>query len=307
MASPKPDRARREPPRAKTGLWATLGAWVRAARPLAQANMAAPIAVGVAYAAGMGAPVEGWMLATCAAFSVLDHLFIVFANDYADRHTDTLERTLFSGGSGVLVEGALKPASVRRAALLSAGGLLWLGAWTLERRPLLLIAAVAALALLQLYSYRPARLSFRGGGELLQGLGLGVVLPFVGDYVVRADASGPSALFLPMFLWGVAGNITTAIPDVDADRAAQKRTLAVTLGEARARLLGTGLLLASVGSALWMFREVLASGRLVALAATCVPLLSLARYRSRFAYAFVQGGVLMLFAATLAFSLGSAR
>jgi 1,4-dihydroxy-2-naphthoate octaprenyltransferase len=86
------------------------------------------------------------------------------------------------------------------------------------------------------YSFPPLRLSYRGGGELLQGLGCGVVLPLVGYYLQAGTlGSFPLAVLFPSFLLAAAGNVTTALPDHPADRAADKRTYPVRLGQLTAR------------------------------------------------------------------------
>ncbi|MCA9573908.1 MAG: prenyltransferase [Polyangiales bacterium] len=277
--------------------------WLRAARPLAQANIALPIAVGVAAGVGEGARLEAWALAACAAFSVLDQLAIVFANDYADRDTDTTTRTLLSGGSGVLVDGSLTPASVGRAALAAALGLLSLGAALAPRRPLAWVGSVMALALLQLYSFAPARLSHRGHGEWLQGLGIGVVLPWVGYYLVTGEPRAPLDVLLPMVLFGVAGNITTAMPDLEGDRAVGKRSLPVRVGEARARAWGVVTFLCAVALASALGAARFTADEQSLLAVSVVPLLAHLRFRTRLGYALVQGTAMTLWLVAFAWGL----
>ncbi|MBP7682304.1 MAG: prenyltransferase [Deltaproteobacteria bacterium] len=277
-------------------------AWLRAARPHAQANIALPIALGVAAAVGTGAALEGWMLAACAAFSVLDQLFIVFANDYADRHTDSAARTWVSGGSGVLVDGSLSPAHVRRAALAHLVGLLVLALVLVTRRPWMIAASLSAIVLMQLYSYAPVRLSHRGGGEWLQGAGIGLVLPWVGFYLVTGDPRAPLAILLPMVLFGVAGNISTAVPDLAADRAVGKRTLPVVVGDTRARIAGVFFLLCAMVLAAWLARGELSPMAQGLMASAALPWLLHLGLRAPLAYALIQGVSMTLW--LLAFAWG---
>lgn len=237
-----------------------IAALVRATRPLAHANIAPPILYGqaLAFAATGSFSLEG--LAIAHGFGVLDHLFIVLANDYADRHGDAKNRTFtpFSGGSRVLPEGALAPATIRTLALASALALL-LGSLALAAtHPLLPWLAAAAIALMLAYSYPPLRLSYRGGGEWLQALGVGVVLPLVGFHAQGGTLAGaPWLALLPTAAMGLAGNVLTALPDEPADRDAGKRTWAVRRGIARAQ------------------RELLALIAIaILLGAACVPLAS---------------------------------
>lgn len=215
-------------------------AWLQAARPLALANIALPIVFGAALAYADQRAFAGTALALALGFGVLDQLFIVFANDYADADADLQNKSfnLFSGGSRVIPDGKLSRDSVGRAALLMAASLLVLGAgagWLLQITAWFFLTP-AALGLLWAYSFRPLRLSYRGGGEWLQALGLGVVLPLVGYSAQSTALSDVSwASLLPAFLLGYAGNITTALPDEPADAAAGKHTYVVRAGGRRAR------------------------------------------------------------------------
>ncbi len=230
-------------------------AWFRAARPLAHANIAPPILLGVAFAHAMGFALDPVRLAFALAFGVLDHLFIVFANDYADRDADELHETptAFSGGSRVIQDGLLTPGQLRRAAWISAAGLLVLSgaaALVLEA-PFLPALAVAALVLLHAYSFPPLRLSYRGFGEVLQGVGVGIVLPLVGWTCMTSQlADVPVEALAPLFLLAFASNIITSLPDVHADRAANKLSWPVRRGERTARrdalvLTAIGVLIAT--------------------------------------------------------------
>lgn len=217
-----------------------LGAWIQAARPLAQVNIAVPLLLGEALGYAV-AGVWSWPLfALTHVAGVLDHLFIVFANDVADEEGDRANTTFneFSGGSRVLIDGKLEASSLRRAAAVV--GVLLVGvaattafAWS---RPLLLAAWGLGIALLWAYSFPPSRLSYRGYGEIAQGLGLGVVLPVIGFYAMTGSIDElPWQALLPMFAVGLAGNISTALPDAPADAACDKRTWPVRYGDRRAR------------------------------------------------------------------------
>lgn len=230
-------------------------AWLRAARPLAHANIAPPLILGQALAFALGHGFDPAMAVIAHGFGVLDHLFIVFANDVADRTADALNAapTPFSGGSRVLQERLLRPEQLALAALLAAlslAVLAVLAALALDR-PWLPLFALAAIVLLVAYSFPPLRLSYRGHGELLQGLGVGLVLPLLGFYLQsgRIDLT-PWPVFVPLVLFGVAGNVLTALPDAPADRLAAKASWPVRRGEARARrdalvFIAAGLALAT--------------------------------------------------------------
>jgi 1,4-dihydroxy-2-naphthoate octaprenyltransferase len=225
-----------------------------AIRPLAHANIAPPILYGQALAWATTGAFSLRALAVAQIFGLLDHAFIVLANDYADRDADAGNRTFnaLSGGSRAIPEGHLAPRTVLFGAIASAIALLSLGVASAGARPLLPWLAGIAVALLLAYSYPPLRLSYRGGGELLQGIGVGVVLPLVGFHAQQPDVARiPWLALLPTLVLGAAGNILTALPDEPADRAAHKRTWVVRRGIEQSRrelvlLVGLGIVLGGV-------------------------------------------------------------
>ena len=215
---------------------AALQHWWQASRPLAQVNIALPLLLGQAAAWHVERAFEPFWLGAGILWGVLDHAFIVYANDYADRDFDTLVRTPISGGSGVLAEGKLAPAQLRRAASVSVALLLgWSLALACLGRLWTPVYALFAFALLWLYSFGPARLSHRGGGELLQGVGIGVGLPSLGYYLQCGGFFAPLWVLLPGTVLGVGGNVLTSLPDLEVDQNAGKRTWSVRFGISNAR------------------------------------------------------------------------
>lgn len=229
-------------------------AWWQAARVPSQVYMYLPLLLGQALAWRATGQFSGWVTAGLLAYGTCQQLYTVFANDLADEAHDRLNPTptWLSGGSRVLLEGRVTPVALRRAALgmavlavLSVGILAWFSAvWGL------LPLALVGLLLLWAYSFPPLRLSYRGGGELLQVAGLGIVLPLMG----YAAAGGTMDAF-PWLVWGtllplqVALALATTLPDEAGDRLGHKHTLAVRWGGRRVRGLMLGLLGASL--ALW--------------------------------------------------------
>jgi 1,4-dihydroxy-2-naphthoate octaprenyltransferase len=253
--------------------------WVRAFRPLAHGNIAPPILLGQAFAACAGHPIDPGSVVLAHAFGLVDHAYIVFSNDLADHATDRDNdtHTPLSGGSRVVPDGLHTLASLRRAAIGAAVGLLVLTtlAAALAARPLAPLFAVAALVLLWAYSHPPLRLSYRGGGELLQGLGVGAVLPLWGFYAqVGSLESFPWLALAPLVLLHTIGNVITALPDTPSDTRADKRSWPVRVGERVARVhavLGLALALLGIG-----LLESTWSSPTRALAVVALPFLSLA-------------------------------
>lgn len=215
-------------------------AWVQASRPLAQANIAIPLLFGELLAFVECARLDMGLLIVAHLFGIFDQLFIVYANDLADeegdRDNDT--PTPFSGGSRVLVEGKLTRKALSRAAIFMAVAMLatCLVAATVLDRPAAPAAWALAVLMLWAYSYPPLRASYTGYGELLQGLGVGVLLPLLGFYLQCGDVRGfPWPALVPSFLLAVASNISTGLPDHGADDRVGKQTWSVRYGPERAR------------------------------------------------------------------------
>jgi 1,4-dihydroxy-2-naphthoate octaprenyltransferase len=138
----------------------------------------------------------------------------------------------------VIQEGKLEASALRKGAWLMLGAQLLLALWLGASNGLwwLPVLVLVGAALLWAYSFPPLRLSFRGQGELLQGLGVGVILPIIGFYGQAGEFTELPWLGLaPCFLLGYVGNLLTALPDYPGDRAANKRTYAVIRGQYEAR------------------------------------------------------------------------
>lgn len=223
--------------------------WIQAARPLAHVNILVPLILGHAAAWHVTGRFHwGWFTAAIG-WGIFDHLFVIFANDFADRDADTGVRTWLSGGSGVIPEGKLTPRQVEHAAQVSAILLLSYSCLlTIVGRTWTPLYGLAALLLMWLYSFRPVRASYRGGGEVLQGLGVGVGLPSLAYYLQTESLLAPGWVIWPAVLLGTCGNVLTSLPDVDADTKAEKRTWPVRHGVASARRFASaGIAFAALG------------------------------------------------------------
>ncbi|MGY8824767.1 MAG: prenyltransferase [Candidatus Latescibacterota bacterium] len=221
----------------------TLRTWLRATRPTAAINLLLPLALGQALAhqaTGMFSMLSCLFL---LLYGFAMQLYIVFLNDWADQRADELNDTptIFSGGSRVLVEKCLPPRALLYAGLGAALSIIALGLFCIFffGRPWALVLFATGLALLWAYSLPPLRLNYRGGGELLQALGVGLVLPIVGFYVQSghfpATTSSPLTSLLSAYLYlQLCAAIAFAVPDEDADRRAGKRTVATLFGTKKA-------------------------------------------------------------------------
>ena len=219
-----------------------LANWVNGARPRTLVASVAPVLVGTA-AAGRASL---WRTLAALVVGLGLQVGVNFANDYQDgtRGVDTDERL---GPPRLTSSGLASPRAVLVAALLSiavagVAGLALAVATTLWLIP---IGAVAMLAL-WLYS---------GGPRPYAALGLGEVMVFAFfGLMATAGTAYVQAGRIPAAAWWSAaamGFLAVAIleannvRDISTDRSAGKRTLAVRLGDQRARTLYRALIVAA--------------------------------------------------------------
>jgi 1,4-dihydroxy-2-naphthoate octaprenyltransferase len=177
-------------------------------------------------------------------------LMVQYANEYFDMDSDLLNahgRTLFSGGSGVLPSGRIKPKVAFFAARVCAAVAIFLTAFTVLRNPL--VSAIATLAILGgwFYSAPPLSLMGSGWGELSASIIVALLVPSVG-YIFQTQRLDPFILLvcLPLMLIHWAMIIAFELPDLVADTAVGKRTQTVRLGLHGAFILHTLLLLGAL-------------------------------------------------------------
>jgi 1,4-dihydroxy-2-naphthoate octaprenyltransferase len=211
--------------------------WLMAARPRTLPAAIAPVLVGMALA---GAEGEFRPLAFCAALvgSTFIQIGTNLSNDYSDarRGADTEERL---GPVRVTAGGLVPPRKVLVATWLAFGIAVAAGAYliALVGWELLAIGAASILAGV-LYTGGPRPYGYEGLGELFVFLFFGVVA-VTGSYYVQTEQLSWLAvgLSVPVGLLAAAILVVNNIRDIDTDRRAGKRTLAVRLGRDRARRL----------------------------------------------------------------------
>lgn len=216
--------------------------WLKAARLPSQTYIFLPLLLGEAIAVGQGVRFSLEMFVLVHLFGLCIQLYIVFANDYADRETDrrNLTFTPFSGGSRVLVDGDLEPNQLLMGAgILAVASVLVGGVISMASQAVLPVClAMTGVLLLWMYSFTPVRLSYRGGGELLQMIGVGIVLPLMGYSAFSGSVSDFPWAVLPIILpTQLACAVGTAVPDEPSDREDRKRTVPVLIGSIPARIL----------------------------------------------------------------------
>jgi 1,4-dihydroxy-2-naphthoate polyprenyltransferase len=223
-----------------------------AARPRTLPAAIAPVLVGTAAAIEHHGdlPRVGAFIAALIG-SIFIQIGTNLANDYSDakRGADTVDRL---GPVRVTAAGLVAPRSVLVATWLAFGIAVAAGIYLATVAGWVIIAVgVASIAAGVLYTGGPWPYGYAGLGELFVFLFFGLVA-VNGSYYVQLEELD----WLPFALSVSIGCLATAIlavnnvRDIDTDRRAGKRTLAVRIGRRPARLLYIGLVVLALFVAL---------------------------------------------------------
>ena len=202
----------------------------------------APVLVGTSLALG---PASSGALAFVAA--LLGAVFIQvgtnLSNDYSDarRGADTEDRL---GPVRVTAGGLVPPDQVLVATYVTFGLAVACGAYLVAVAGWALLAVGAASILAGvLYTGGPRPYGYEGLGELFVFLFFGVVA-VVGSYFVQVEQLPWQAFVcaVPVGLLASAILVVNNVRDLETDRRAGKRTLAVRLGRPRTRMLYVAML-----------------------------------------------------------------
>jgi 1,4-dihydroxy-2-naphthoate polyprenyltransferase len=208
-----------------------------AARPRTLPAAVAPVLVGTALAA-----TEGTFRPLTFVAAMLGAIFIQIgtnlSNDYSDarRGADTEDRL---GPVRVTAGGLVPPRQVLVATYVAFGLAVLAGAYLIATAGWeLLLIGVASILAGVLYTGGPRPYGYEGLGEVFVFLFFGVVA-VTGSYFAQVERLTWEAFLLavPVGLLASAILMVNNIRDLETDRRAGKRTLAVRLGRPRARVL----------------------------------------------------------------------
>jgi len=208
-----------------------------AARPRTLPAAVAPVLVGTALAATEGT--FKWLTFLAA---MLGALFIQvgtnLSNDYSDarRGADTEDRL---GPVRVTAGGLVPPRQVLVATYVAFGLAVLAGVYLIATAGWeLLLIGVASILAGVLYTGGPRPYGYEGLGEVFVFLFFGVVA-VTGSYFAQVERLTWEAFVLavPVGLLASAILVVNNVRDLETDRRAGKRTLAVRLGRSRARTL----------------------------------------------------------------------
>ena len=212
--------------------------WMAGARPKTLGASVAPVLVGTAVASRSG-PVIAWRAAAALVVAVALQIGVNYANDYSDgvRGVDAKRR----GPLRLTASGLVPPSAVKRAAFAAFGVASIAGialALAVDWRLILLGAACVLAA--ALYSGGPKPYASAGMGEVMVLIFFGFVATTGSAFVHQEELPGLAvAASVPVGLAACAILLTNNLRDIESDKVAGKRTLAVRVGASTARRLYT--------------------------------------------------------------------
>ena len=228
--------------------------WIDGARPRTLPAAIAPVLVGTSLIGRTDLPFQWINAALALLVSLLLQIGVNFANDYSDgiRGTDEVR----VGPVRLTASGLATPQAVKNAAFLMfflaavAGGILAL-------RTNLILIIVGAIAIVAAWGYTGTSkpYGYMGFGEISVFIFFGVVAT-MGSYFAQSEVVSGRALLvsIPMGALSCAILSINNLRDRPKDAEVGKRTVAVRLGDIRARALFASLLvLAHLASFIALF------------------------------------------------------
>lgn len=211
--------------------------WITGARIRTLPLAVAPILLGSSTAATL----DRFDL-TLSVLALLVALLLQIAVNYANDYSDGIRGTDSNrvGPQRITAGGLARPAAVKRAAFLSFGLAALAGGSIVLITQQWWLFAIGLLAIVAAWFYTGGKqpYGYHGLGEVAVFLFFGLVAT-VGTNYIQTQIFDPLAVLLgcSFGLYASAVLLVNNIRDLETDRAAVKRTLAVLLGEKASRIL----------------------------------------------------------------------
>jgi 1,4-dihydroxy-2-naphthoate octaprenyltransferase len=202
--------------------------WIAGARPKTLPAAIAPVLVGTAFA-GYNASILRTLLALIVALAL--QVGVNYANDYSDgiKGTDA-DRV---GPMRLVGSGAATPGSVKKAAFISFA-IAAIAGLILASRTSWLLIILGAICILAAWTYTggPKPYGYQALGEVSVFIFFGVVAT-VGTYYVQTESISREVLLASFAMGALACAILVLnnLRDLENDKNADKKTLAVVMGD----------------------------------------------------------------------------
>lgn len=220
-----------------------ISTWIAGARPRTLPAAISPVIVGSALSFRIADSVSyvNALLALLVSLSL--QIGVNYANDYSDGIKGVDEKRV--GPVRLVGSGLATAAAVKRAAFISFGFASIVG-FILATRTSYILIPVGALAIIAAWTYTGSSkpYGYRGFGEISVFLFFGIVATVGTYFVASSELAWQALLFsLPVGALSCAILAINNLRDLPKDALVNKRTLAVRMGDSRARLFFLSLLL----------------------------------------------------------------
>jgi len=216
---------------------AVLKTWILELRP--QFLLLVPVCVfcGVAVSLYEGYPFNAVYFVLTFFGALFAHISVNVLNDYFDYKSGIdlrTHRTPFSGGSGILPTGMLRPRNVLLLGLGSLAVTIIIGIYFIYTK-MWIILPVGLLGVLLVLIYTPYLTRLPGITELV-GPGLGFGLMALGTYVIQTEAYSAAAIAVALVSGLLIADLLllNEFPDVEADRFAGRKHIPIILNRGKA-------------------------------------------------------------------------
>ncbi|MFX0137346.1 MAG: prenyltransferase [Candidatus Hodarchaeota archaeon] len=168
---------------------------------------------------------------------VLNHIALNMTDDYFDyKHSvDILkpgEKNPYTGGSGTLTSGAIKPISMFRVFMVFYAITIIIGFYLVYERglPILIFGLIGVFSSF-FYTAPPIKFSHHGFGEIVMLINFGTILG-LGSFYIQSQLISLEAFFatLPCGIMLFSMIVINEIPDIEEDKRAGKLTLVARYG-----------------------------------------------------------------------------
>ena len=220
-----------------------LFSWLTLFRLGATARGVLPFLLGAVIAWSQGNPINLAVLVLSSIAVIFIMLMTFLINEYNDYEADVINKEFhrLSGGSRVLPMGLIPRRQSLVAAYVCLSIAIIIGLWLYfyyKTGPFTIPLGTLAIFIGYFYTAKPFRWSYHGLGEIAIWFSCGWLATFTGYYLqtgrfdmvtTLAALPGATSVFLVILI--------NEIPDINSDRIAGKRNLAVRLGREKTAIL----------------------------------------------------------------------
>jgi len=223
--------------------------WLYALKVMSWPKLLIPFIFGQSYGILVSQEVNIFIIFYGLFFTIFLLIYIVLLNDYADIQVDTIKRQLFPNDCSpkTIPDQILNKNEVLRMGILSATlcVLLSLVTEAYLNIPYLTYFSLICIFVFAAYSLPPIRLNYRGGGEFLEMIGVGTMLPTFHYYLhtnVIWDKSFFALISVSTTL-ALTSALASGMSDEISDRDGGKNTFVTILGNESVRKIIQKLLI----------------------------------------------------------------